>query len=30
VSVDTAGRRIVVREVPGLTTQEGTEQADGV
>ena len=31
VSVDTAGRRIVVREIPGLTTEEeGTEPRDGL
>jgi 16S rRNA processing protein RimM len=31
VSVDTAGKRIVVREIPGLTTEEeGTEPLDGV
>ena len=31
VSVDTAGKRIVVREIPGLTTdEEGTDQRGGV
>jgi 16S rRNA processing protein RimM len=30
VSVDTAGGRIVVHEIPGLTTNEGTDRPDGV
>jgi 16S rRNA processing protein RimM len=30
VSVDTVGKRIVVREVPGLTTEEGTDPRDAV